>query len=94
MEREAGDSFTFLPFGRKRVRASGLGGVSGGLVGGLRMEGWLARFLACFAAFVIAVVVPLSHTLFTLFGCSRCKHKWLVTAIYQKGSLAVSSLYL
>lgn len=51
----------------------------------------MARFLARLTAFGIAVVVLLSHTLFTLFGCSRCKHKRLVTAIYQKGA---ASLYL
>lgn len=77
--------------GRKSIR---VGGIVRGVGGGLRMEGRLARFLARFAAFLIAVVVPLSHTLFTLFGCSRCKHKRLVTAIYQRGSLAVSALYL
>lgn len=49
---------------------------------------WLV-VLACLTPFGIAVVVLLSHTLFTLFGCSRCKHKRLVTAIYQKGAFFV-----
>lgn len=56
--------------------------------------GEVGSFFGLFAAFGIDVVVPLSHTLFTLFGFSRCKHKRLVTAISHKGALAVSSLYL
>lgn len=50
---------SFSALGRKRARASGV--FSGGCM--LGSEGWLARFLA----FVIAAVVPISQSVYSLW---------------------------
>lgn len=65
-----------------------LGGVGTG-------EGWLARFFGMFRSVRNSGLLYLFLTLFTLFGCGRCKHKRLVTAIYQKGILGrVSFIFM
>lgn len=80
----------------ERIRGFGgvfLGGVIG--EGGVDGEGWLARFFGMFRSVGNSGLLYLFLTLFTLFGCGRCKHKRLVTAIYQKGILGrVSFIFM